>query len=222
MFGTEARQRASMANLDPPAVEHEEQLLDDLRRKTGPFSDEARLLHHIRSARGKLFWAGMMVLTFIWDRPFVDKDCFVCTTGLPLPRAVNSYFREVLVSVLPGQLEDFEARPPVIKRQRNHGKQQVLLTDGQRREEATEPRLSFTGSAADRNSSGNASGSVAQQQQGGDAPASCNGGCSEGSLDCFPSALLEEVLLHVGARTMCQAAQVSTAFQKVRREFLSA
>eukprot|EP00798_Chlamydomonas_sp_ICE-L_P020521 gene20521-27313_t len=40
------------------------------------------------------------------------------------------------------------------------------------------------------------------------------GACTYGSLDCFPVTLLEEILQHVGAKTLCQAAQVSSAFRK--------
>ena len=42
----------------PSEIENESDLLHGLRLKTGPHSDTARLLHHIRGARGKLHWAG--------------------------------------------------------------------------------------------------------------------------------------------------------------------
>jgi hypothetical protein len=39
-------------------VDHEEQLLQQLRQKLGPHADGALLLHHLRMNRGKIHWAG--------------------------------------------------------------------------------------------------------------------------------------------------------------------
>jgi hypothetical protein len=43
----------------PLPREDEEEGLRQLRVKLGPYADEQRLLHHLRSARGKTHWAGM-------------------------------------------------------------------------------------------------------------------------------------------------------------------
>ena len=48
----------------PSEIENESELLHGLRLKTGPHSDTARLLHHIRGARGKLHWAGEIRLAW--------------------------------------------------------------------------------------------------------------------------------------------------------------
>ena len=55
-FGADAKILAACSN--PSEIDNEQALVAELRLKTGPHADHARLLHHVRGARGKLHWAG--------------------------------------------------------------------------------------------------------------------------------------------------------------------
>ena len=41
------------------ALEDEDELLQCMRAKLGPFASETAIKYHLRSARGKVFWAGI-------------------------------------------------------------------------------------------------------------------------------------------------------------------
>ena len=55
-FGADAKILAACSN--PSEIDNEQALVAQLQLKTGPHADHARLLHHVRGARGKLHWAG--------------------------------------------------------------------------------------------------------------------------------------------------------------------
>lgn len=42
------------------AVEDETELMKSIRARLGPYASGTALLYHLRAARGKVFWAGMV------------------------------------------------------------------------------------------------------------------------------------------------------------------
>lgn len=74
MFGVDAK-LAVLSARNPPQLANEQDLLQEMLRKLGPYCSESLILFHIRNSKGKLHWA------------------------------VNSYFREVLTNANGGEYD---------------------------------------------------------------------------------------------------------------------
>lgn len=82
------------------AVEGEVELMQCMRTKLGPYASEAAIQYHLRSARGKVFWAGA---SFSGHRNVVTPRQFTIVAA-----AVNTYFRAVLAEQV--RQADFEPK----------------------------------------------------------------------------------------------------------------
>lgn len=69
------------------AVENENELMQCMRARLGPYASETAIEYHLRSARGKVFWAGICVSSL----RYADRH-HICHLRYSISNSLSSEF----------------------------------------------------------------------------------------------------------------------------------
>ncbi|KAG1658762.1 hypothetical protein FOA52_001304 [Chlamydomonas sp. UWO 241] len=206
-FGRE--QVIAAASRDPPRIENEVELAAQLRLKLGPHADDQRVLYHVRASGGKLHWAVNSYFRDTFNAPPRDHFDFQASSVLVCPPKAAQQQAQAQAGA---QADAGTGAPPGAASSSHLGSAASSAAASAEASAAADP--AHGADCSPRGSGSGAGAEGAAEDTSADGASAAPAGASCGSLDALPVAILEEVLRHLDAWSLCSAARTSVAFAR--------